>query len=54
MHEMQQRSPPITSTTKGPLSRALLWGLAVAALLAVFASYGQLDLLLQWVELKLC
>jgi hypothetical protein len=51
---MQPLPPPLALTAKRRLAKTLLWGLAISTLLVVFASYGQLALLLQWVELKLC
>jgi hypothetical protein len=52
--DMQEQSPPPSLLSKNPIAKALIWIIIVTTLLAVFASYGQLAMLLQWVEMKLC
>jgi hypothetical protein len=57
MSPPNQSQPPREKTIEPALSRsvrAALWIGVVTALLAVFAFYGQLELALRWVEMKLC
>jgi hypothetical protein len=58
MHPHDEPKPLQPTTSDKPMlsrsARVMLWLGVVAALLAVFAFYGQLELALRWVEMKLC